>query len=96
MVKKAVLLLIMFILIANCNTMYSQTESIASKDDSILFCNRCDSLYNRICPSTPEIFGGHPDVYPQFHGEERVMMKFIAENLTQLAQLHYVFTSYSA
>jgi TonB family protein len=64
------------------DTMYSQTESIASKDDSILFCNKCDSLYNRICPSTPQIFGGHPDVLPCFPGGEREMMKFIATNIT--------------
>jgi TonB family protein len=47
-------------------------------NDSILFCNKCDSLYNRICP--PNTFG-HPRELTMFPGGEREMMKFIANNL---------------
>jgi TonB family protein len=72
------LLLTIFILIVSCGTVYPQTEFATNKGDSILFCIKCDSVYNKICP--PNIFG-HPQELSKFLGGERGMMKFIAENL---------------
>jgi TonB family protein len=79
MVKK-VILLTLFTMIVSCGIAYSQMESGTNKNDSILHCNACDSLYNRICPEKPEFFG-RPEKLPSFPGGEREMMKFLKENL---------------
>jgi TonB family protein len=43
-------------------------------------CKECDSLYNRICSESSEIFG-EPEKLPVFPGGEKEMMKFLKENL---------------
>ncbi|GAP72168.1 TonB protein [Candidatus Symbiothrix dinenymphae] len=80
MVKKVKLFLTLFATIVSCGCVYSQKKSTINMNDSALFCNKCDSLYNGIWTNEEEIFGG-PEVYAQFLGGERAMMKFIANNL---------------
>jgi TonB family protein len=82
MVKKVILFSTLLAMIIDCGIAYSQIENNTTHSYSTQICNKCDSLYNRICPPTSKIFSGHPDVLPCFPGGEREMMKFIATNIT--------------
>jgi TonB family protein len=84
MVKKVILFSTLFIIIASSGIAYSQTESGTNKNDSILHCNACDSLYNRICP--PEIFGDYMEVPPVFPGGYKTLFDFLIKNLQYPAE----------
>jgi len=60
--------------------MYAQTKSKTVKDNIYKTCIQCDSLYNRICPDSPAIFG-HPESLPQFFGGDKALMMFLKDNI---------------
>jgi TonB family protein len=55
---------------------YAQTDSINVE----MPCSMCDSLYKRMCPDNPAIFGG-PERVPEFQGGYKALFIFLADNI---------------
>jgi protein TonB len=67
--------------------MNAQTESIINRNDSTLFCNKCDSLYNGMLANEEKhrVFSG-PEIFPQFHGGVVKMLEFVVEHIKYPAE----------
>ncbi|GHT80027.1 hypothetical protein AGMMS50262_24110 [Bacteroidia bacterium] len=81
MVRKVILFSTLLAMLVCYEISYSQTESKFNENGSTLLCNECDSLYSKICSANPNIFGGHPQHFPQFPGGDEVLLTFIKDNI---------------